>query len=157
MMLASSFRRNAFDDEVRERKKEYDKVFVDWNTNLQVNLFMLRDVVKESTYSRFESYVEFGLTPIFRRIDRCLTEAYDKRFRNKPSRSNSIAEESVQLDCTQLSDDLSKSLDCSYAITDGLYQLVTSERPTSYGREMDLSQATLDEIDREIHVRCEYE
>jgi hypothetical protein len=159
MMLASSFRRGASVDEVQERKKEYDKVFVDWNTNLQVNLFMLRDVVKESTYSQFEDYIEFSLAPMFRRIDGCLTEAYDIRFRNKSLRPSSVSQESAQseLDCTQLSDDINASLNCSYAITDSLYQFVTSERPTSSSRKIDLSQDTLDEIEREIQDKCGHE
>jgi hypothetical protein len=60
-MLASSFRRGASKDEIRERKKSYDETYVKWNSNHQANLFLVRDVLQEDQYSYFEQVVEFLL------------------------------------------------------------------------------------------------
>ena len=80
-MLASSFRRKAPIDEVKERKRLYDDVYVRWNSNHQANLFLIRDVLRSEQYSLLESAVEFTLVgKIFGPLDACLTRAYDSRM-----------------------------------------------------------------------------
>lgn len=115
-MLTSSFRRNAPLDEIRERKKFYDDVYVDWNSNHQANLFLIRDVLQADQYSLFENVVEFVLVgKIFAPLDACLTEAYDTRLKD--------GDAIKILDQCQARGLLRQALDCGYAITDELYKL----------------------------------
>lgn len=114
-LLASSLRRRADLEELRERKRQYDEVYVNWNKNLQANLFRIRDVLQSHEYSFFEQQTEFRLTAIFRDIDRCLTEAYDARI----AASDPIA----TLDRCDMKRQLQKSIDCGYAIGDELYRI----------------------------------
>ena len=115
-MLASSFRRGAPIEEVRERKQLYDEAYVQWNANHQANLFLVREVLQEEQYSFFESSVEFVLVgKIFAPLDGCLTRAYDARLNQEDP--NAILD---QCEGRRL---LQEALDCGYAITDELYRL----------------------------------
>lgn len=114
-MLESSFRRSADIEEIKERKKLYDDAFVEWNSKLQSNLFLIRNVVNAHNYSMFEQNVEFHLVPIFQGIDNCLTQAYDKRLQNQDPTSFLKKCKTNRL--------LQVSLDCSYAITDELFTI----------------------------------
>lgn len=115
-MLASSFRRQAPLDEVEERKRLYDDVYVRWNSNHQANLFLIRDVLQSEQYSLLESAVEFVLVgKIFRPLDTCLTKAYDARLNDEDPKAI--------LDECQARRLLQEALDCGYAITDELYKL----------------------------------
>lgn len=115
-MLASSFRRAAPIEEVKERKRLYDDAYVKWNANHQANLFLVRDVLEEKDYSYFESVVEFTLVgKVFAPLDACLTRAYDAAIKGD--------------DPVALIDDcdarrlLQEALDCGYAVSNELYRL----------------------------------
>lgn len=138
MLLYSSFNRNAPIEEVRERKKEYDRTFVDWGAQHQANLLMIRNAVKAKTYSDFEGVIEFGLVPIFRRIDACLTESYDARIRDE-----SVA---PILERCQVSEELRLSIDCSYAITDELFRFITFEHYAPKGRGNTVEDISINRI-----------
>jgi hypothetical protein len=129
-MLASSFRRGASKDEIRERKKSYDETYVKWNSNHQANLFLVRDVLQEDQYSYFEQVVEFLLVgQIFAPLDRCLTLAYDAALRDDDP--NAI------LNSCEVGKLLQQALDCGYAITDELYKLSGgSTNQTAAAREI---------------------
>ncbi len=43
-MVVSSIRRNAPLDEVQFRKRAYDEAYVDWNKNVLLNMFVIREV-----------------------------------------------------------------------------------------------------------------
>ena len=43
-MVVSSMRRNAPLDEIQFRKRAYDEAYVDWNKNILLNLFVIREV-----------------------------------------------------------------------------------------------------------------
>ena len=115
-MLVSSLRRNVSQDEIKERKRLYDDVYVRWNSNHQANLFLVRDVLQEVQYSYFENVIEFDLvSKIFAPLDNCLTRAYDVEL--KDGDPNDI------LDKCNARGLLQQALDCSYAITDELYKI----------------------------------
>lgn len=115
-MLASSFRRRAPLEEIKERKKLYDEEYVQWNANHQSNLFLIREVLAEDKYSYFEHVVEFLLVgKIFSPLDKCLTDAYDAIL---------LEEDAVAiLDRCSARDLIQLSLDCGYVITDELFKL----------------------------------
>jgi hypothetical protein len=115
-MLASSFRRGAALDEIKERKRQYDDVYVRWNTNHQANLFLVREVLRSDQYSFIESVLEFTLVgKIFRPLDVCLTSAFDVR-----ANGGDPAPILDQCDAKRL---LQEALDCGYAISDELFKL----------------------------------
>jgi len=72
-MLASSFLRDAQQDEIKERKRLYDEVLVRWNVNTHANLFLVREVLKTGEYSLIERTVEFTLVDKIFRV-RCLPD-----------------------------------------------------------------------------------
>ena len=64
--------------ETPERKQAYDAVFVTWNVELPQNLLMLRELIGvEGRQTVYERAVEQLIAPGFRRVDGCLTKAYD--------------------------------------------------------------------------------
>lgn len=122
-MLFSSLRRAAPIEELKERKKLYDDAFVEWGAKLQSNLFLIRSVMELQGYSDFESHVEFRLVPIMREIDASLTTAYDDRLKGHDTKDT--------LKKCGITDSMQIAIDCSYAITDGLFQLAAPIEPLS--------------------------
>jgi hypothetical protein len=121
-MLLSGLKRHASSPseeskkEVIDRKRQYDDAYVNWNTNHQSNLLMVRQILGASTYSDFEGLLEFRLVAqVFAPLDRCLTEAFDETMRNRDPRP--------KLSACGATDLVQKSLDCGYAITDELFRL----------------------------------
>jgi hypothetical protein len=125
-MVVSSLRRSAPIEELKDRKKLYDDAYVNWNSNLQANLFLIRSVIETKGYSDFEGHVEFRLTPILSKVDSCLTQAYDQKLRNMDSKKI--------LDSCKIRDILILSQDCSYAITDGLFKIAAPIEPLPAGQ-----------------------
>lgn len=102
--------------EVIERKRLYDEAYVNWNANHQANLLLVRQVLGATSYSNFESMVEFRLVAkTFAPIDSCLTRGYDLAIRAKDPRSTLAECRSAEL--------IQRALDCGYAITDELFKL----------------------------------
>ena len=135
-MLASSFKRSAQLDEVKDRKKMYDEAYVKWNSNHQANLFLIRNMLASKEYTEIESIVEFTLvTKIFSPLDMCLTKAYDAAI----AAASSPVKVVLECDTKAL---LLQSLNCGYAITDQLYRLAGEE-------------TTSDQAVSEIRERCE--
>lgn len=121
-LLLSALQRNAANPvaesrkELLERKRLYDEAYVAWNANHQANLLLVRQILGSTTYSTFESMVEFRLvSKTFAPLDNCLTQAYDLAIRGRDPRP-------LLKDCkaTEL---IQRSLDCGYAITDELFKL----------------------------------
>jgi hypothetical protein len=121
-MLLSGMRRHADAPtqesraEVLARKRQYDEAYVNWNTNHQANLLLIRQVLGTSTYSDFEGLLEFRLvSQVFSPLDKCLTQAYDATIRNRDPRPILQACKANEL--------VQRSLDCGYALTDELFRL----------------------------------
>jgi hypothetical protein len=79
-MVVSSMRRLADTDELKHRKRLYDEVYVDWNKNVRLNLFVIREVMGEKALSAFEQDFEELLIHPMSLIDNCLTKAYDLKL-----------------------------------------------------------------------------
>ncbi len=79
-MVVSSMRRQADTEELRQRKRQYDEVYVDWNKNVRLNLFVIREVMGEKALSAFEQDFEELLIHPMSLIDNCLTKAYDVKL-----------------------------------------------------------------------------
>ena len=123
-LVLSAARRGAATGEITARKAAYDSAYVVWNRSLQATLLGVRDIVGEKDYSEFESYVEFGLTPWFRKLDRLVTEAYDRRVTQNAPPDSAQRQEAVE--------DLQAALDCAYTITNALWIIAsTSPRDTA--------------------------
>jgi hypothetical protein len=79
-MVVSSIRRNAPLDEVQFRKRAYDEAYVDWNKNVLLNLFVIREVGGELKFAALEQMFEDDLVGAMADVDRCLTKAYDRKL-----------------------------------------------------------------------------
>jgi hypothetical protein len=79
-MVVSSMRRLADTEELKHRKRLYDEVYVDWNKNVRLNLFVIREVMGEKALSAFEQDFEELLIHPMSLIDNCLTKAYDMKL-----------------------------------------------------------------------------
>ena len=107
-MLASALRRNVSLEEIIERKKLYDDVYVRWNANHQANLLLVRQLLEEKQYSEFEALLEFHLVRnIFAPLDQCLTSAYDRRLGG--------ALGGATLEQCSARELIQRALDCGYA------------------------------------------
>lgn len=82
-MVASSIRRGADIEEVRERKRAYDEAFAAWNTQIRRNLFVIRDVMGSGGQAKIEQDFEDTLIAAMADVDRCLTAAYDKQIASR--------------------------------------------------------------------------
>lgn len=114
-MVASSLRRNAPLDEVVHRKQAYDEAYVDWNTNIRKNLFVIRDVMGESKFSKLEQSFEDDLVAALSDIDRCLTKAYDERVAGRDAVG--------VLNQCRMADIYQFALDCGATYTNELFKL----------------------------------
>jgi hypothetical protein len=114
-MVASSLRRAAEVDEVRQRKRSYDESFVDWNRNIRQNLFAIREVLGDREVTTFEEDFQELLVRPLSLIDACLTKAYDKRIAGQDPLTDLA-------DCkwTEL---YQLTLDCGAAYTNELYKM----------------------------------
>ncbi len=114
-MVVSSMRRNAPLEEIQYRKRAYDEAFVDWNKNILLNLFVIREVSGDLKFTALEKSFEDDLVATMADIDRCLTRAYDKK----------LAGEDVTpiLDACQMAQMHQLVLNCGATFTDELYKL----------------------------------
>jgi len=79
-MVVWAIKRNAELDELRYRKRAYDEAFVAWNTKVQRNIFMIRDISGQTGVTRLETQFQDLLVPGLTATDHCLTKAYDARL-----------------------------------------------------------------------------
>jgi hypothetical protein len=114
-MVVSAMRRNAALDEIRYRKRAYDEAYVDWNKNILLNLFVIREVGGELKFATLEKMFEDELVAAMADVDRCLTKAYDRK----------LAGEDVVpvLDGCRMGQLHQFILDCGATFTDELYKL----------------------------------
>jgi uncharacterized membrane protein YccF (DUF307 family) len=114
-MVVSAMRRNAALDEIQYRKRAYDEAYVDWNKNILLNLFVIREVGGELKFATLEKMFEDELVAAMADVDRCLTKAYDRK----------LAGEDVVpvLDVCRMGQLHRFILDCGATFTDGLYKL----------------------------------
>lgn len=114
-MVVSSMRRNAPMDEIQFRKRAYDEAYVDWNKNILLNMFVIREVGGDLKFTVLEKSFEDDLVATMADIDRCLTKAYDRK----------LAGEDVLpiLSGCQMAQMHQFVLDCGATFTDELYKL----------------------------------
>jgi hypothetical protein len=114
-MVVSSMRRSAALDEIQFRKRAYDEAYVDWNKNILLNLFVIREVGGEMKFAALERMFEDELVASMADIDRCLTKAYDRK----------LAGDDVipLLDACRMAQLHQFVLDCGATFTDELYKL----------------------------------
>jgi len=123
-MVVSSLRRNAPLDEIQFRKRAYDEAYVDWNKNILLNLFVIREVGGDLKFATLERSFEDDLVGAMAEVDRCLTTAYDRK----------LAGDNVVpiLETCRIAELHQFVLDCGATFTDELYKLTKlSFRPFS--------------------------
>jgi hypothetical protein len=123
-MVVSSLRRNAPLDEIQFRKRAYDEAYVNWNKNIVLNLFVIREVGGELKFATLERSFEDDLVGAMAEVDRCLTTAYDRK----------LAGDNVVpiLETCRMAELHQFVLDCGATFTDELYKLTKlSFRPLS--------------------------
>jgi len=114
-MVVSSLRRNAPLEEVQYRKRAYDEAYVDWNKNILLNLFVIRDVGGEMKFTALEQMFEDDLVGAMADVDRCLTKAYDGKLKGE--------DVVPMLDACQMSELHQFVLDCGATFTNELSKL----------------------------------
>jgi hypothetical protein len=114
-MVASSLRRNAPVEEVTHRKRAYDEAYVDWNSNIRKNLFVIREVMGRTDFARLEQSFEDDLVAALSDIDRCLTKAYDERIAGR----DGVA----VLNACKMAEVYQFALDCGATYTNELFKL----------------------------------
>jgi len=114
-MVVSSLRRNTPLEEVQFRKRAYDEAYVDWNKNIMLNLFVIREVGGSLKFASLEQMFEDDLVGAMADVDRCLTKAYDRRLAGE--------DPILLLDSCQMSELHQFVLDCGGTFTDELYKL----------------------------------
>ena len=114
-MVVSAMRRNATSDEIQYRKRAYDEAYVDWNKNILLNLFVIREVGGDLKFTVLEKSFEDDLVATMADVDRCLTKAYDRKL---------AGEDAVPaLDACRMAQLHQFILDCGATFTDELYKL----------------------------------
>lgn len=114
-MVVSSLRRNAELEEIRDRKRAYDEAYVDWNTNIRRNLFVIREVMGEKELANLEQVFEDTLVASLSDIDRCLTRAYDQRIAGQSPLAT--------LEACRMPEVYQFALDCGATFTNELYKM----------------------------------
>lgn len=114
-MVASALRRNAPIEEVTHRKRAYDEAYVDWNTNIRKNLFVIREVMGKSDFAKLEQSFEDDVVGALSDMDRCLTKAYDERIASR----DGVA----VLNACKMADIYQFALDCGATYTNELFKL----------------------------------
>jgi hypothetical protein len=114
-MVVSSLRRNAPLDELRERKRAYDEIYVEWNTSIRKNLFVIREVMGRREFAKLEQRFEDDIVAPLSHIDACLTKAYDVRLAGGEPMP-------VLSDC-RMNEYYQFVLDCGATYTNELYKL----------------------------------
>lgn len=114
-LVASSLRRGSSVDELKERKRAYDDVYIDWNKRIQSNLLQIRDVLGAKEATGFETLIQGTLVPAFSEMDSCLTKAYDARL---------AGQDPVPLvEGCQFQSVYQFTLDCAKTLTDELFRV----------------------------------
>jgi hypothetical protein len=131
-MVVSSLRRNAEIDEVRHRKQAYDEAYVDWNKNVLLNLFAIREAAGELKISKLEPYFEDGLVAAMADADRCLTKSYDMRLAG--------GDPKPVLEACRMAELHQFTLDCGATFTNELYKL-TQLTFSPFGNEREITRA----------------
>ncbi|MGE3230324.1 MAG: hypothetical protein AB7J30_12905 [Hyphomicrobium sp.] len=114
-MVASAIRRDADVEEVRHRKQAYDEAYVDWNKNVMLNLFAIREAAGDLNFSSLEPMFEDHLVAAMAEVDRCVTKAYDARVANQDAK--------VVLENCRMAPLHQYVLDCGATFTNELYKL----------------------------------
>jgi hypothetical protein len=114
-MVVSSMRRNAPLDEIQYRKRAYDEAYVDWNKNVLLNLFVIREVAGSLNFAPILKAFEDELILSMADVDRCLTQAYDHKLK-----SEDVA---PLLEACHMPKMHQFVLDCGATFTDELYKL----------------------------------
>jgi hypothetical protein len=114
-MVVSAMRRNAALDEMQYRKRAYDEAYVDWNKNILLNLFVIREVGGELKFATLEKMFEDELVASMADVDRCLTKAYDRKIAGE--------DPLPMLDACRMAELHQSILDCGATFTDELYKL----------------------------------
>jgi hypothetical protein len=94
-MVVSSLRRHAPIDELRERKKAYDDVFIRYNSEMQSNLFRIREMFGTTDYTDFNALMEGALHEPLTAQDSCITNAYDDAIASEDDKRK-LADEVLQ-------------------------------------------------------------
>lgn len=114
-MVVSAIRRNADLEEVRHRKQAYDEAYVDWNKNVMLNLFAIREAAGDFDFSSLETVFEDHLVAAMADVDRCVTKAYDQRIGNQDAKP--VLEACHMVELHQF------VLDCGATFSNELYKL----------------------------------
>ncbi|GAB4021339.1 hypothetical protein [Spirosoma koreense] len=136
--LASSLKRKAGLEEIKQRKNLYDEAYMKWNIQLQNTQLIVRNITSDSAYSNIEAYIQYGLRPHYNMVDKHLTIGYDAALKGKDWNYSK----------TPIGTQLTNCLDCCYAISNYLWI-----RTNLYGNEQN-SKSQLVKADKELARRC---
>lgn len=139
-LLASSIKRKAPIEELKERKRIYDEAYLKWNTNIQTTQLTVRGLTSDTVYSKIEAVIQYCLMPHYNNIDINLTEGYDARMNSQ----------NWTYDTLFLKQEFKSSLDCGYTISNYLWI-----RANLYGDEKYNTREVIKKAEEELKDRCQ--
>jgi hypothetical protein len=127
-MVVSSMRRNAELPEIKERKRDYDAIYVRYNATIQSNLFRVREMFRTTDYTAFEDLFEGPVRKLLVAQDDCITNAYDKAV-SQDETQRALAPDNLThcpkggngIDITVIWHTIER---CEYSFTDALFRTV---------------------------------
>jgi hypothetical protein len=144
-MLRSAIRRAASADEVKRRKELYDDVMVQQESRMQGTQFLLREAIRQQTYTDFEQYYQSRLKPRLDELDKLLTESTDLYLAGTQKCKPDI---SPKLKCM---DKVSKAvLDCSWVLSNYIFRNLSSREYLS----LDKLVASDEDARSDVDTRC---
>lgn len=138
-LLASSLKRKAPLEELKERKKLYDESYLKWNKNLQITQLTVRGLTTDTAYSKIEAVIQHNLVPHYQAIDSRLTNGFDARLKNQ----------SWTYDSLFIINELEKTRGCCYTISNYLWI-----KANLYGDEKYRSLQVVKQAENELYSRC---
>lgn len=126
--LSSALTRCVDKEILMDKKKAYDLAAKQWNTNLFSHLLTFREYADARNRIFIENNIENNLVPIFRAIDKCLTEEYDAVMKGATPDNGApllcwLADGELVYS-VELSDVLKALSDCGYDIANLMFNYV---------------------------------
>jgi hypothetical protein len=148
-MVVSSIQRNADAEEIKERKKAYDVVYVRYNSTIQSNLFRVRELFRTTEYTDFERLFEGPLRKLLVAQDDCVTAAYDAISvdESKMAIAADILSHCPKGGQGQDIHSIWRAIQqCEFTFTDALFRFV----------EQKDKQTTVSELEKQVVAGCQF-
>jgi hypothetical protein len=149
-MIVSAIKRNADLEEIKDRKKAYDAIYVRYNSTIQSNLFRVREMFRTTEYTNFERFLEEPIRDLLVAQDDCVTSAYDNAVSSDQSK-RALATENLS-HCpkrgrgVEMDKIWTAIQECEYTYTDALFRIV----------ERQSKEISVSDLEKSIVAACKF-